>query len=628
MPKTLIRLAAMVSSILLATSFGSPARAQSFPQLESSLTNSDVAGYETPTDDLSTSDSGFYVPDDGMSGPFAKWGFPTPPGAEDYQVNEVSDDDLDPQGLEGWHSTSYPKETIVEGQMRSDYEAIPEDFSKVDADNAETTEAYLQSTEVSNLRAAAGCSVYWPSWFKVCGAIKIKYDQIGGPASFLNLPKSNEKTNPDGVGKRSEFLNGYIYWHPKTGAHSVSIPVSKVWQRHGWEQGFLGYPTTSDMALGDQWFKQDFQGGHVYTHNALPASQASIQGAIYDKWQSMGAQNSELGYPISDELTTPDGIGRYNVFEGGMIYWTPAVGAHAVRGGILASWAAQGYQASGYGYPVEDMFINDQGVQQQRFEGGVLYADPNVFWQPFSCFNAVARIAAEYGILDGVQFMCSNRGISFSANGNNYFGMPTVKDVAKNLPVTELRAVAGAIEPKGVECDVYASGQIWGPYRYSDYRISKKIEFCIGETKPISPVAPIEPKWSRAFGWTITDKLIQRRHGEVITSVNNLDLPDFTFQLDTRLREDRRLRLDETGEEITGKVTRPGLNNASRFPYDIPKEAGTYFTEVDGIGLAIPEWGYKASYGGYRFAIGRFECPRYTFNGKLCVFTNPVDDHT
>ena len=33
-----------------------------------------------------------------------------------------------------------------------------------------------------------------------------------------------------------------------------------------------------------------------------------IQGRIYDKWQSMGAQNSELGYPISDELTTPDGV--------------------------------------------------------------------------------------------------------------------------------------------------------------------------------------------------------------------------------------------------------------------------------------------------------------------------------
>lgn len=78
---------------------------------------------------------------------------------------------------------------------------------------------------------------------------------MGGPQSFLSLPKSYQLINPDGIGRRSEFVNGFIYWHPDTGAHSVSIPVSVVWQRHGWEGGFLGYPTISDMALGDQWFK-------------------------------------------------------------------------------------------------------------------------------------------------------------------------------------------------------------------------------------------------------------------------------------------------------------------------------------------------------------------------------------
>ncbi|WP_235840653.1 LGFP repeat-containing protein [Corynebacterium liangguodongii] len=242
-------------------------------------------------------------------GPFAVWGLPTPPGAEDYQVNQASDEELNPQGLESWHPTPYPNAEITEGRMRSDREKVPEGFSKADADKAEVTEARLSPSGASRLQARQECGVYWPSWFEVCGAIKSKYDSIGGPSSFLNLPKSNELTNPDGVGKRSEFLNGFIYWHPTTGAHSVSLPVSLVWQRHGWEQGFLGYPTTSDMALGDQWFKQDFQGGHVYTHNALPASQASIQGAIYDKWQSMGAQDSSLGYPISDELTTPTASG-------------------------------------------------------------------------------------------------------------------------------------------------------------------------------------------------------------------------------------------------------------------------------------------------------------------------------
>ena len=78
-----------------------------------------------------------------------------------------------------------------------------------------------------------------------------------------------------------------------------------VWKRHGWEKGFLGYPTSDDQPQGNSWYKQDFQGGHIYTHNALPPSQASIQGAIYDKWQQLGGKDSELGFPLSDELTTP-----------------------------------------------------------------------------------------------------------------------------------------------------------------------------------------------------------------------------------------------------------------------------------------------------------------------------------
>lgn len=35
-----------------------------------------------------------------IEGPFAQWGIPTPPGAEGYKVNEVSDNDLSPQGLD------------------------------------------------------------------------------------------------------------------------------------------------------------------------------------------------------------------------------------------------------------------------------------------------------------------------------------------------------------------------------------------------------------------------------------------------------------------------------------------------------------------------------------------------
>lgn len=311
-----------------------------------------------------------------VDGPFGQWGIPTPPGAEGYSVNGMPEDaELQPEGLSFWEPTSEPAVEVIPGEMRSDYEGLPVEVAKADADRAETMEARLQGKAIDGavqLAVKPGCQVYWPLPHEVCGAIRTKYNSIGGPTSFLLFPVSDELTNPDGVGKRTHFNNGHIYWHPDTGAHTVSLPADVVWKRHGREQGFLGYPLTSDMAQGDDWFRQDFQGGHVYTHNALPPVQASIQGAIFEKWQQMGAQNSDLGFPLSDELTTPDGIGRYNVFEGGMIYWTPQHGAHAVSGLTLFLWGAGGFERGNYGYPVGDALVNSEGEMVQTFTKGAL----------------------------------------------------------------------------------------------------------------------------------------------------------------------------------------------------------------------------------------------------------------
>jgi uncharacterized protein with LGFP repeats len=53
----------------------------------------------------------------------------------------------------------------------------------------------------------------------------------------------------------------------------------------------------------------------------------SVIGAIRDKWLAFGGDSSFLGQPLTDELTTPDGVGRFNHFQGGSIYWTPSTGA-------------------------------------------------------------------------------------------------------------------------------------------------------------------------------------------------------------------------------------------------------------------------------------------------------------
>ncbi|MGO3789232.1 MAG: LGFP repeat-containing protein [Corynebacterium variabile] len=253
----------------------------------------------------------------------------TAAGRENLEPAEPGFDDntIDNDAGADWHATTDPEATITPGQMRSDTEDIPGGFTKEEADRAEVQEAAEQQAQQDRAtnplaRALAAepvnCTTYWPSPYKVCGAIREKYDAIGGPTSFLTWPKSDELGVPDGVGRRNEFVNGFIYWHPTTGAHPVTTHFSTVWARNGWETGRLGYPTTDEFGLSDGiGRKQSFQRGHIY---GSLAGLASIEGLIYDKWVTTGAEGGPLGYPTADEAGTPDGVGRFNRFTGGMIY--------------------------------------------------------------------------------------------------------------------------------------------------------------------------------------------------------------------------------------------------------------------------------------------------------------------
>ncbi|WP_280469948.1 LGFP repeat-containing protein [Nocardia brasiliensis] len=107
------------------------------------------------------------------------------------------------QAPEKWEPTSNPQSTVVPGRMRSDCQQIPDGFTKAQADKAETMEAALAARpQQRTARAAEGCQVYWPAPYEVCGAIRDKYNELGGPSSFLLYPTSNELTNPDGVAPR------------------------------------------------------------------------------------------------------------------------------------------------------------------------------------------------------------------------------------------------------------------------------------------------------------------------------------------------------------------------------------------------------------------------------------------
>jgi hypothetical protein len=155
--------------------------------------------------------------------------------------------------------------------------------------------------------------------FEIHGAIFQKWLTLGG-LSF-GAPSTDELTTPDGIGRFNHFgdNSASIYWTPQTGA-------------------------------------------------------CAIWGAIRTKWASLGWERSMLGYPTTDELPTPDGVGRFNHFSNaGSIYWTPETGAHAIYGEIRKKWESLGWERSYLGYPTSDEVDFADGGRANSFQNGGIY---------------------------------------------------------------------------------------------------------------------------------------------------------------------------------------------------------------------------------------------------------------
>jgi len=127
-------------------------------------------------------------------------------------------------------------------------------------------------------------------------------------------------------------------------------------------------------------------GGYVgqFSNNdiyVVPKGQAfEVHGDIRAKYNALGGAAGALGMPTTDETGTPDGVGRFNHFQNGSIYWTPRTGPMSVRGKVRDRWAASGWERGPLGYPVQDQHrMALLGplplIEWCLFENGVVAAD-------------------------------------------------------------------------------------------------------------------------------------------------------------------------------------------------------------------------------------------------------------
>ena len=206
----------------------------------------------------------------------------------------------------------------------------------------------------------------------VIGAILQEYRAVGGPQGRLGYPVTDELPTPRGGGRFNHFQHGSIYWAPGLGAHEMYGAIRGHWASLGWETSVLGFPVTDEFLVGRGGIAQNFTGGSIYWSPQTGAH--SVIGAIRQRWGALGWEQGYLGLPVTDEIRLPRGA--YQLFQGGAVYWSPASGAHAVRGAIAAKWAETGWENGPLGFPVSDENALPGGASS-HFQGGTISWSPD-----------------------------------------------------------------------------------------------------------------------------------------------------------------------------------------------------------------------------------------------------------
>jgi len=127
-------------------------------------------------------------------------------------------------------------------------------------------------------------------------------------------------------------------------------------------------------------YYQLYQNGAIYWRRDLGAFW--VHGSIYQKYLALKAENGLLGFPVSDELTAMDKSGRFSNFEKGSIYWHPLTNAFEIHGQIRSKWLQLG--GTNFGYPVSDEWqLMGGGLAFNDFRdvvhGGT---DASIYWAP------------------------------------------------------------------------------------------------------------------------------------------------------------------------------------------------------------------------------------------------------
>ncbi|HET9500955.1 MAG TPA: N-acetylmuramoyl-L-alanine amidase [Marmoricola sp.] len=201
------------------------------------------------------------------------------------------------------------------------------------------------------------------------GAIRWRYDRIGGTGSFLGFPTSDERATGVSNGRFNHFQRGGIYWSAGTGSHWVFAAINGLYNHLGGAVA-LGMPVTDEVDAPVAGARMSgFERSEIYWSRGTGTH--AVYGAIRGIYNGLGG-SAGLGLPIADEEAGPVAGSRQQRFQRSEIYWSRSTGAHSVYGAVRGAYNGVGGAAE-LGLPVSNEYDAPEGRQQDFVNGSILW---------------------------------------------------------------------------------------------------------------------------------------------------------------------------------------------------------------------------------------------------------------
>lgn len=192
------------------------------------------------------------------------------------------------------------------------------------------------------------------------------WQRLGGEAGFVGSPFRGETGSGDAT--YAEFTGADLWWSRDTGTHEVHGPIRRRYRRFSARDDRLGVPTSNQrtgQAAGARF--NVFEGGRIYFSRETRAH--VLYGPVLRRYLRLGGDGARLALPTTDVRPGHDPRWRYAVFQGGRVYWSKATGPRQVWGRFLRRYLRLGGDGSALGLPTTGQRKVRNGAVQ-RFQGG------------------------------------------------------------------------------------------------------------------------------------------------------------------------------------------------------------------------------------------------------------------